>query len=161
MMTTCSCGTRNSYESCCQPIIDGADAPTAEALMRSRYTAFVIGNLDHIERTHAPEVRDQFDRLQAERIVDEVTWLGLEVRRVIGGRPDDEVGQVEFAARYKQRGKDYVQHELADFRRENGAWVYVRCEMNPKTPPRVITKVGRNETCSCGSGKKYKKCCGG
>ena len=50
-------------------------------------------------------------------------------------------------------------HELASFRREEGRWVYVDGDMNPKGPPRQVAKVGRNEPCPCGSGKKYKKCC--
>ena len=128
--------------------------------MRSRYSAFVLGNLDHVDRTHAPEVRDTFDRLEAERIVDEAKWLGLEVRRVIDGGVDDQTGQVEFFIRYSRRGQTYVQHELASFRRENGIWLYQSGEINPKSPPRQVSKVGRNETCSCGSGKKFKKCCG-
>ncbi|MEI8397313.1 MAG: YchJ family protein [Rhodospirillaceae bacterium] len=159
-MSSCACGSGASYEECCLPILSGTPALTAEALMRSRYTAFVVGNLDHIERSHAPEVRDQFDRLNAERLVDEVQWLGLEIRRVVLGGPQDETGQVEFFARYSQRGKTFAQHELAGFRRENGVWVYASGEINPKTPPRVASKVGRNDPCSCGSGKKYKKCCG-
>lgn len=57
-MTLCACGSKVSFENCCGPIIDGAPASSAEALMRSRYTAFVTKSLDHVERTHAPEVRD-------------------------------------------------------------------------------------------------------
>ncbi len=159
-MSACVCGSGREFEACCGPLLAGEPAPTAEALMRSRYTAFVMGNLDHIDRSHAPEVRDQFDRLQAERIVDEAQWLGLSVRRVVEGGPDDQTGQVEFVARYKQRGQLYDQHELATFRREEGVWLYQSGQLNPKSPPRQVVKPGRNDACSCGSGKKYKKCCG-
>ncbi|WP_216614781.1 YchJ family metal-binding protein [Methylomonas sp. ZR1] len=55
-MTLCPCGSKLDYAECCGPIIDGAPAPTTEALMRSRYTAFVQRMLDHVERTHAPEI---------------------------------------------------------------------------------------------------------
>jgi SEC-C motif-containing protein len=128
--------------------------------MRSRYSAFVLGDLDYVERTHAPETRDAFNRLEAERILDEAKWLGFEVRRTVDGGVDDQTGQVEFFIRFSQRGKTYVQHELASFRREDGAWMYRSGEINPKSPPRQVVKVGRNDACSCGSGKKHKKCCG-
>ncbi|WP_211230863.1 YchJ family protein [Chitinilyticum aquatile] len=67
-MSACPCGSKLEYAVCCGPIIAGAPAPSAEALMRSRYAAFVLGELDHVERTHAPEVRDDFNRAEAERI---------------------------------------------------------------------------------------------
>ena len=159
-MSDCACGSGLSFAQCCGPIIDGEPAATAAALMRSRYTAFVVGNLDHIDRTHAPEVRGDFDRLEAERLVDEVKWLGLELRRVEGGGEGDQTGRVEFTARYSRGGKIFVQHELAGFRRENGVWLYESGELNPKSPPRQVNKVGRNDPCSCGSGQKFKKCCG-
>lgn len=57
-MTLCPCGSKYTFDECCGPIIAGAPAPTAEALMRSRYTAFANRTLDHVEHTHAPEVRD-------------------------------------------------------------------------------------------------------
>ncbi len=159
-MSLCVCGSGREFEACCAPLLGGQAALTAEAMMRARYTAFVVGNLDYIERTHAAEVRELFDRLQAERIVDEAEWLGLSVRRVVDGGPDDQSGQVEFVARYKQRGQIYDQHELATFRREDGLWLYQSGQLNPKSPPRQVEKLGRNDPCSCGSGMKYKKCCG-
>ena len=159
-MTECPCGSGHNLDNCCGPILAGQQPLTAEALMRSRYSAFVLGNLDYIDLTHAPEVKDEFNRLEAERIVEEAKWLGLEVRRVVGGSANDQIGQVEFSIRYSQRGKTFVQHELASFRRENGFWVYEHGELNPKGQPRQVVKAGRNNACSCGSGRKYKKCCG-
>lgn len=159
-MTTCPCGSGHGLDACCGAIIAGAPAPTAEALMRSRYTAFVRGDLDYIEATHAPEVRGDFNRSAAESVANDAKWLGLEVRGTSGGGAGDEIGEVEFATSFKRHGKEYVHHEIASFRREQGNWMYVEGRMNPKPPPRQADKVGRNDPCPCGSGRKYKKCCG-
>ncbi|WP_295407700.1 YchJ family protein [uncultured Thiocystis sp.] len=159
-MSVCVCGSGGEFEDCCAPILAGQPAPTAEALMRSRYVAYVVGNLDHLERTNMPEAREAFNRLDADRIVEETTWLGLEVRRIIAGGVDDLTGQVEFVFRYRQQGQTLMQHEFAQFCRENGAWRYQSSEINPKSPPVHVSKIGRNDLCACGSGKKYKKCCG-
>lgn len=159
-MSVCVCGSGDEFDECCAPLLAGQPAPTAEALMRSRYAAYVVGNLDHLERTDMPEARDAFNRLDAERIAAETTWLGLKVLHVVDGGSDDLTGQVEFTFRYRQHGKTHVQHELSQFCREDGAWLYHSSEMNPKSAPVRVSKVGRNEPCACGSGKKSKKCCG-
>jgi SEC-C motif-containing protein len=67
---------------------------------------------------------------------------------------------VEFTIRFRREKQDLIQTELASFRRENGEWLYVDGEINPKGPQRMVSKVGRNDPCPCGSGKKAKKCCG-
>jgi SEC-C motif-containing protein len=129
--------------------------------MRSRYTAFVLGEFDYIENTLATEVRDSFNRSAAESTAHSVEWVGLEIRDTSDGGEEDDGGMVEFAANFKDDGKLLVHHERSNFRREEGRWVYVDGKMNPKGNPRRVEKVGRNEPCPCGSGKKYKKCCGG
>ncbi len=160
-MAECPCGSDSDFDDCCGPIIGGStQAPTPEALMRSRFTAFVHGDLDHIENTHAREVRDDFNRSAAESTANAVKWVSLEIYDTVAGGEDDETGTVEFAARFRQDGKLLVHHELSNFRREEGRWVYVDGKMNPKGQPRRVEKVGRNQPCPCGSGKKYKKCCG-
>lgn len=159
-METCPCGSGRTYDECCGPIIAGAPAPTAEALMRSRYTAFVVRQIDHIERTNMKGVEDDFDRAHAEEMAAEVTWTGLNIVEVSGGGENDETGRVEFRAHFSRLGQDLSHHEAATFRREDGRWVYEDGEVNPKGTPRRVVKVGRNDSCPCGSGKKYKKCCG-
>ncbi|WP_434621486.1 YchJ family protein [Azospirillum sp. B2RO_4] len=156
-MSSCPCCSGRSFEDCCGPILAGEPAPTAEALMRSRYTAFVRHDIDHVERTHAPEIRDDFNRGEAERVADESEWQRLDILRA------DEEGDsavVEFQIQFRTHGKDMRHHERASFRREDGRWLYVSGEVNPKGEPRRVVKVGRNEPCPCGSGKKYKACCG-
>ena len=159
-MGQCPCGSGREYEACCGPIIGGAEAPTAEAVMRSRFSAYVRGEIDHIERTHAKAANEDFDRKEAEEMANAVTWTGLTILSTSGGKQGDDTGTVEFAAQFKQGGKQMVHHELAYFTREDGRWVYLDGTINPKSEPRRVEKVGRNEPCPCGSGKKYKKCCG-
>ncbi len=159
-MGECPCGIGTSLEQCCGPLLAGAPASSAEALMRSRYAAFVLGDLDYIERTHASDIKQNFNRSAAESTAKNVEWIGLEIRETTRGGPDDEEGTVEFSARFKQDGETKLHHELASFRREDGRWVYIEGKMNPKGKPRQVEKIGRNEPCPCGSGRKFKKCCG-
>jgi SEC-C motif domain protein len=162
IMDACPCGSGRSFDDCCGPIIGGAAAATAEAQMRSRYSAFVRGNFDHLEGSLAPEARAKFNRSATEARAGGITWLGLDIRAATGGGAEDDTGTVEFAARFKEPGQEeeLIHHELARFRREEGRWVYVEGAMNPKAKPREVTKVGRNQLCPCGSGLKFKRCCG-
>ena len=160
MTDPCPCGSGAALDACCGPIIAGAPAPTPEALMRSRYSAFVQGKLDHIERTHAPEARDGFDRADMQKMADTVSWQSLSILGTTGGGAGEDTGTVEFVARYRQDGAEQMHHEKSHFRRVQGNWAYVDGEFNPKAPPRRVEKVGRNDPCPCGSGRKYKKCCG-
>ena len=159
-MTLCPCGSDQNLDGCCEPIINGAPAPTAEALLRSRYTAFVLGNIGYLADTLSPDIRGDFDEVEAESTASDATWQGLEVRAITDGGENDESGSIEFIARFRLRGQQRVHHELAKFRREQGRWMCVGAQMDPKGPPLEVVKVGRNDPCPCGSGKKYKKCCG-
>ena len=156
----CPCGSGLDFGECCGPIIGGSPAPTPEALMRSRFSAFVHGNLDYIESTHAREVRDTFNRSVAESTAKSVEWVSLTISEATEGGKEDDTGTVEFSARFRKDGELQVHHERSNFHREDGRWVYVDGEMNPKGVPRRSEKVGRNDPCPCGSGKKFKKCCG-
>ncbi len=159
-MKQCPCGSGQAYADCCGPIIAGGPAPTAEALMRSRYTAFTMGQLDHLDRTNASDVEDDGDRAESEAMAKEVTWQRLEIVSTAGGGEADESGRVEFRAYFSRQGKDLIHHEAATFTREDGRWVYADGEINPKQAPVRVVKIERNAPCPCGSGKKYKKCCG-
>jgi len=159
-MTLCPCTSGRDFADCCGLILDGAPAPTAEALMRARFCAFTSGNMDFLDRTLAKESQDDYDRDELLDTIKNAKAQGLEVRHTEGGGEGDTEGMVEFIAKLKVHGQPMVHHEKAVFRRENGAWIYVDGEVNPKEPPRQVTKVGRNDPCPCGSGKKFKKCCG-
>jgi SEC-C motif domain protein len=156
-MSLCPCGSGRELNECCGPILDGAPALTAEALMRSRYTAFVVGNIEHVDRTHAAEIRDDFNRAEAERAAEEIEWLGLDIRRV---SEEVDTGTVEFMVRMRRDGQELAQYEVSSFRRIDGNWFYTGGKTSPNVPPRRVLKIARNDPCPCGSGKKYKKCCG-
>jgi len=156
-MSDCPCGSGRTLDQCCGPLLAGAAADTPEALMRSRYTAFARRDVDYLESTLAPEAKEDFNRADAETWAKEAAWQGLEVR---GATTEGDQGTVEFVARYRTRGQPFAHHELASFRKAAGRWLYVDGVINPKPAQRVAAKVGRNDPCPCGSGRKFKKCCG-
>lgn len=160
-MSLCPCGSGLPFEACCGPIIAGAPAPTAEALMRSRYSAYVKHDVGHLERTLAANERKDFAPDEARKWAETSEWLGLQIIRTEKGGATDDVGLVEFSAKFRVEGKDQEHFETALFGRENGQWVYTG-QVAPagQTVRREGPKVGRNDPCPCGSGKKYKKCCG-
>jgi SEC-C motif-containing protein len=160
-MAPCPCGSGAALEKCCGPIISGeTPAPTAEALMRSRYTAFATGALDHIERTYAADRRAEFDHASTEETAQPIQWLGLQIIDTALGGATDQTGTVEFAARYRKDGKVLVHRERSNFVRENDHWVYADGHVTAAVAPKPSGKIGRNDPCPCGSGKKFKKCCG-
>ena len=152
-MTPCPCGSGTAYGACCGPLHDGAPAATAEALMRSRYTAYVRGAIDYLVETHDGEV----DRAGIETWARESRWLGLEIVAVERGGERDDEGMVEFIARGQSRGQPFAHHERSRFRRVAGRWRYLD---GTQPPARAQAKPGRNDPCPCGSGKKYKRCHG-
>jgi SEC-C motif-containing protein len=111
--------------------------------------------------SHDPEAEDDVDRANTEAWSKQSKWLGLEILSTDKGGPDDEEGGVEFVARYKLKGMNVSHHERATFRKHNGRWVFVDGEeVAPPPMKREEPRIGRNDPCPCGSGKKYKKCCG-
>lgn len=115
----CPCGSGKPYAQCCGPWHAGTAAPTAEKLMRSRYAAFVLADVDYLLLTWHPSTRP------AELVLDpKLHWLGLDVRRSAGGS-EDSTGEVEFVVRCKLNGKAGRLHEVSRFVREDGRWYYV------------------------------------
>lgn len=159
-MPQCPCCSGESFEACCALYVDGEPAPTAEALMRSRYTAFTLGRLDYVEKTITENAAAMFNRVDMEHSLRGVEWQGLEIRDTKGGGPDDETGVVTFAFSYRVGGRVMTQLEIANFVRNDGLWLFDDSEINPKSPPVRVQRIGRNDPCPCGSGKKFKKCCG-
>ncbi len=161
-MAKCPCDSGTSYEECCKPFHSGdAKAPTAEALMRSRYSAFAKSEIDYIVNTIHPKNRASADEEGARNWSETSFWRGLEVLEVKGGGEEDTEGSVEFIAAYTQEGHEEDHHELATFEKVDGTWYFVDGNMVGREPfVRPEPKVGRNDPCPCGSGKKFKKCCG-
>ena len=160
-MKSCACGSGFPYRECCEPYIKGKKtAPTAEALMRSRYTAYVEHVIDYIVETCSQDEKDRIDVKQTKNWSENSKWLGLKILSVEKGGSNDTEGIVEFEASYEIDNLKEVHHEKARFKKLEGRWLYVEGDVKPNTVVRVGPKVGRNEPCPCGSGKKYKLCCG-
>ena len=129
--------------------------------MRSRYCAYVLGEIDYITETHDPKRRDDHDPEQARKWSEEAEWLGLQILSTEGGGPDDESGQVEFIARFRVEGEEHEHRERSLFVKRGGRWYFRDGKVLGPLPIRNEgPRVGRNDPCPCGSGKKYKKCCG-
>ena len=160
-MADCPCGSDKPFPECCEPFLNGiANAPTAEALMRARYSAYVTVNIDFIERTFHSSTGAQFDHESARKWAEGSQWHGLEILKIIGGKEQDAEGTVEFIATYSQKDEEDKHQEVSTLRKEAGAWTFVDGRMSHRPFRRDQPKISRNELCYCGSGKKYKKCCG-
>ena len=114
----CPCGSDQLYQDCCEPYHLSLSAPNAEKLMRSRYSAYVLGLEDYLLSTWHPNTRPQYLNLANDR----TKWLRLEIRRF---EPNDDQAIVEFIATYKVNGKAEKLHELSQFRKIAGRWFYI------------------------------------
>ena len=121
----CPCGKPLSYAACCAPYHAGAPAPTAEALMRSRYSAYVLKQENYLLATWHPTTRPSELDIEA----DGTKWLGLAVKR--HQQQDDSHATVEFVACYRIAGRGHRLHELSRFVREDGRWYYLDGDMLP------------------------------
>lgn len=115
----CPCG-EGEFATCCEPIIDGTPAPTAEALMRSRYSAYATRHEFHLARSWHPRTRPDGPLCSTG-----TTWTGLEILDVVGGDEDDSDGIVEFVAHYVSDGQAGQMRERSTFTRRASRWVYV------------------------------------
>ncbi len=159
----CPCGSGAPYADCCEPIIKGEKpAATAEQLMRARYTAYTQVEMDFILQSLHPDKREENDPEGARDWAENSQWHGLEILACEGGEAGDETGTVEFAATYTYNDEVQRYHEVAEFRQADGVWYFEEGRPGVRKPMvREEPKVGRNDPCPCGSGKKFKRCCGG
>ena len=117
----CPCGSGQPYASCCEPLHDNRVQPaTAEQLMRSRYSAYAVGRLDHVFRTWHPRTRPP--EVQPS---PGLTWTGLTISDTAAGQATDAEGVVEFEASYRTPEGSGVLHEQSRFARRAGRWVYL------------------------------------
>ena len=135
----CPCGSQQPFSQCCQPVITHDSAPTAEALMRSRYTAFVLQDANYLLKTWHESSRPKDFRLGASR------WLGLKI-------VDAGFDVVSFEAAFYTGSKGMILKEKSRFVLEDGHWRYVDGVCDVQVIP-------RNGACFCGSGLKFKRCC--
>ncbi|HYC00222.1 MAG TPA: YchJ family protein [Candidatus Limnocylindrales bacterium] len=161
-MSECPCGSKVEFSQCCEPFLLGTREPqTAEQMMRSRYTAYTRADVDYLMATLHPDNVSEGDEETTRRWASESQWQGLQIVATEAGGADDEQGIVEFVARYRDRaGEMHAHHERSVFTRLDGKWRFHEgAAPEPATVRRDAPKVGRNDPCPCGSGRKYKKCC--
>lgn len=160
MKGPCPCGTGEEYNKCCAPFIENKMLPdTAEQTMRSRYVAYVLNDMDYIESTHHPKTVKEFDKKESADWSENAQWLGLEILNTDKGEKEDSEGIVEFACQYEWDGKEKTHHEISEFKKKDGKWYFYDAKLLGQPIERAEPKVGRNDPCPCGSGKKFKKCC--
>jgi SEC-C motif-containing protein len=136
-------------------------AGTAEQLIRSRYSAYARGEIDYLYTSLHPDKRADFDEKSTRDWAERSQWHGLEIVETYRGAEKDTEGRIEFTASFTDDGIRREHRELASFSKVEGTWYFVKGEVAPvRQFVRPGPKTGRNDPCPCGSGKKFKKCCG-
>lgn len=148
----CYCHSSKPYDLCCGPYHNNKEYPqTPETLMRSRYSAFALRLVDYLVFTSSTPLNKRQSKSAIRHWAQKNTWTRLEVLSVTHS-------QVEFKASYTDADhQPQVHHELSDFIIEDGQWKYDRGIIDPIS---IQLSRSRNVPCPCGSGKKYKRCCG-
>lgn len=164
----CPCGSGLTYEACCAPYHEGkTPLPNGEAVVRSRFSAFCMEKYDYLVQTTHPDFRDELSAESVRENTRGITWQQLEIREcgvqdvaVDGKEGTEPFETVTFSVLYEREGRTYQMAETSYFTRQDGTLYYVEgMAHRPLGYRRPAPKVGRNEPCPCGSGKKYKKCC--
>lgn len=139
----CPCCSQKPFNQCCDVYLQGQlPAPTPEKLMRSRYSAYCLKNIDYLLNTEHPNYRKPNSRAMITGTANSLIWLGLTVLNTEGGKSEDETGIVEFMAVY-QEGKSVAQlHERSNFIKEKGKWYYTDGEILPPFNLRKMNLVG-------------------
>ena len=166
MTQECPCGSGKALSQCCGPYLKGAAWPQdAASLMRSRYTAYGLGQFDWLVESTHPDHREDVTVERLARSAEGVHWLRLDIAATRTDLPSEDSAQphdeVDFYAYYELEGVPRQLAERSAFSRKDGKLYYVGgVPLRPEGYRRAEAKVGRNDPCPCGSGKKYKKCCG-
>jgi SEC-C motif domain protein len=121
MNSNCHCGSPKSFETCCQPLLDGEPASGPEALMRSRFTAFVVKNIEYVMNTTDPQTLTEFDFGATQDWANTSEFFKLEIVRASS---EGNKGIVEFKAHFRKDGKEQTHHELSKFRKQAGKWYF-------------------------------------
>ena len=157
-LSPCACWSGLPFGQCCEPYLEGQrSAPTAEILMRSRFSAFQLRLPEYLIETWDLTTRPKNLGLDQ----DERRWSSLQIVDTIGGGEDDARGVVEFKATYELGEDTYLFHEISRFNRHKGLWVYLDASFPFHGKIAHQGKTLKNAPCPCGSGKKFKKCWGG
>ncbi len=125
-MKQCSCDNSTDYAACCGRFISGnAVAETPEQLMRSRYSAYSMANIDYIVQTMRGTALQGFDKQHARQWAQAATWQGLQVVHTEMDADKADVGYVEFIAKFQLDGQNQQIHEKSRFKKYDGRWYYV------------------------------------
>jgi SEC-C motif-containing protein len=118
--TNCYCGSNKPFINCCEPfLLDTQKAPTAEALMRSRYSAYAVQNVDYLISTTHPSTRKYHNKKDTLAFAIENHWMKLEII-------NSSETIVEFKAYYLDNNlKAQIHHEKSTFKKEDDSWYYV------------------------------------
>ncbi|MEO0519764.1 MAG: YchJ family metal-binding protein [Cyanobacteria bacterium P01_A01_bin.116] len=180
MADRCMCGSQRLFAECCGPYLSRERlAPTAEALMRSRYSAFCTGNIDYLMATRFNRTNEADDRMGLRQSIDSTEWTNLIVVSTKQGTAKDSKGIVEFVAAYRpkthlaqnlltlqpagppssgtlpnQASPMAQLHERSRFIKKGDQWLYTDGDILTAYQPK------RSHPCWCGSGKKFKQCHG-
>jgi SEC-C motif-containing protein len=121
-LNNCHCATEMSYAQCCEPFHNGTDFPrTAQTLMRSRYSAYVVKDADYLLSTWHKTTRPN----EIDFSNDKTMWQKLVILHTKKGGVNDDKGRVEFNAFYVQDGEDRLIHEISRFKKISGRWFYM------------------------------------
>lgn len=123
--------------------------------MRSRFTAHAVGDHLYIHRTYLGTARRPYVPVEDD---GDLNWTRLVVHTHEEG-PKPDHATVDFSAYFDDEGVERALHEKSEFQRIDGRWLYTRALRNGPAPKKATVKVGRNDPCTCGSGKKFKHCC--
>ena len=154
----CPCSSSLNYMVCCQPLINGKiEAETVAQLMRSRFTAFAIHHEAYLLKTW-----DKKNRPKKITFNTEIDWKTLEIVSETKGGVNDTRGVVKFKAYYTLNDLEQVMNEASRFKKEKGKWFYLDGIVKSVTEEDAQQPLnqGLNAPCQCGSGKKFKRCCG-
>ncbi|MCB2426852.1 YchJ family protein [Methylophaga pinxianii] len=147
----CPCQSHSDYHACCGLLHQGGQTATsAEQLMRSRYSAYVLKNISYLQATLHPSHQQPDDAFNLQQTMATTQWLGLSI---IDHVEKGDQAEVEFVAFYSDHPIGQL-HERSRFSRQQGQWFYMEGDFLPPI------KLGRNDSCICGSGKKLKRCHG-
>lgn len=158
---SCPCESGLSLGECCGKYFDGTIfPPTPEELLRSRYVAHVTHNHKYLIDTTHSNYKDEESEADITKWIDQLEWKGFTILTSIGGKERDTTASISFIVHFLVNGIPREMRETAHFVKEQGKWLYTYGDVEGHiTYRRDKPKIGRNELCYCGSGKKYKKCC--
>ncbi len=155
--TYCLCGSKLSYQDCCRLYHEGIKTPpTAEILMRTRFTAYAMQKGNYLIKTWVSNTCPSNINFEKE----DAQWQSLEIIKTKKGQINDSRGIVEFKAYFLNQGTPSVMNEISRFTKIGGRWYYLDGQVKSVKLINKSNNQGKNAACACGSGKKFKRCCG-